>query len=83
MDHSAIAANLKTYIANEILDGKDIGLEDSTPLLEWGVLNSMEIARMVSFIQDRFEVAVPDDRIVIDNFKDVESIANLVTNLKG
>lgn len=82
MGESTITESLKTYIANEILDGKDIGLEPSTPLLEWGVLNSIEIARLVSFIQNRFDVQVPDDMIVIENFKDVNSITSLVSGLK-
>jgi acyl carrier protein len=81
MSQSAISDSIRTYIANEILDGKDIGLDNSTPLLEWGVLNSMEIARLVNFLQNQFRIEVPDDKIVLDNFKDVDSITSLVSNL--
>lgn len=81
MKQSEVMASLKGYISQEILDGKDIGLDDSTPLLEWGIINSMEMARLVSFIQDKFGVEVPSDKIVIEYFKDLTSITNLVLEL--
>ncbi len=82
MKQSEVMASLKGYISREILDGKDIGLDDSTPLLEWGIINSMEIARLVSFIQDRFGVEVPSDKITIEYFKDLTAITNLVLELE-
>jgi acyl carrier protein len=74
---------LKQYIATEILDGQDIGLDGSTPLLEWGVLNSMEIARIVSFISRSFSVDVPSERITLEHFKDLDSIATLIGRLRN
>jgi acyl carrier protein len=73
---------LKGYISREILDGKDMGLNGSTPLLEWGIINSMEIARLVSFIQDQYSVKVPNDKIVAEYFVDLASITNLVLELE-
>lgn len=81
MNQSEVLASLKGFISREILDGKDIGLDGSTPLLEWGIINSMEMARLVSFIHDRFGVEVPGDRITIAYFKDLDSIAGLVLEL--
>ena len=37
MQQSEVLESLKGNVANEILDGKDIGLDGTTPLLEWGV----------------------------------------------
>ena len=82
MKQSEVLESMKGYISCEILDGKDIGLDASTPLLEWGIINSLEMARFVSFIQDRFGVEVPSDKITIEYFKDLTAITNLVLELE-
>ncbi len=81
MKQSEILEELKGYISREILDGKDIGLDDSTPLLEWGIINSMEIGRIVSFIQSRFHVGIPDDKILPEYFINLSAISKLVVEL--
>lgn len=81
MKQSKILEELKGYISREVLDGKDIGLDDSTPLLEWGIINSMEMARIVSFIQNRFHVGIPDDKILPEYFINLFAISNLVVAL--
>ena len=83
MEASEILQKLKGYISNEILDGKDIGLEASTPLLEWGIINSLEMARLVAFLQNRFSVEVPAEKIVVEHFRDLKSIAALIVELSS
>ncbi len=78
MNTNEIQKALTEYIANEVLDGEDIGLEPTTPLIEWGVINSMEIARLVSFIDERFGVAIPSDKITLEHFKTIDAITALV-----
>ena len=60
-------------LAMLFLEGEDIGLEGSTPLIEWGIVNSLEISRLVAFISDRYGVAIPNDQIVLENFENLES----------
>lgn len=81
MKQSEVLASLKGYISRGILDGQDIGLDASTPLLEWGIINSIEIARLVSFIQDRFGVEIPGEKIVFEYFRDLTTITSLVLEL--
>lgn len=83
MNQTDIIESLKGYISKEILDGEDIGLEPSTPLIEWGVINSMEIARLIGFIHERFGVGVPSDKITLDHFKSLDTISLLVMEQRG
>jgi len=78
MTSDEIVQDLRTYLSEQILDGEDVGLEGTTPLIEWGILNSMEIVQIVAFIHDRFSVDVPPDAVTLDNFKDLDSLAELV-----
>lgn len=81
MTAADILAGLHDYIANEVLEGEDVGLDNATPLLELGVLNSMEIMRLVSYIESRFAVIVPIDKILAESFKDLDAITDMVHEL--
>jgi len=78
MQHSEVLAKLREYIAEEVLDGCAEGLEPFSPLLEWGVINSMEIVRLVNFIKTNFAVEMTNEVIVAENFRDLDAITELV-----
>jgi len=78
MQRLAVVERLKRYIAQDVLGGKDIGLDETTQLLEWGVINSLEIVRLLSFIRKQFGVDIPTSEIVADSFTSISSIAELV-----
>ena len=81
MNRDETAQSIKRYIADNILDGKDIGLDEETPLLEWGIINSMEISRIVTYIQNQFSVEIPDDKINAQYFENIEAIVELIHGL--
>jgi len=83
MQHAAIVEQLKHYIAQNVLDGEDIGLDETTPLLEWGVMNSLEIVSITAFIHEHFHVEVPAERLDAESFSNLNSIANLILELQG
>ncbi len=78
MQKKAIIEQLKGYIAQDVLDGKDIGLDDMTPLLEWGIINSLEMVKLLHFIRQQFAVDIPPDKLIADYFTSISSIADLV-----
>jgi acyl carrier protein len=83
MRHEDIVRDLREFISERILEGEDVGLDETTPLIEWGILNSMEMIRMVGFISERYAVDLPSDTIRLDNFKDLGSLARLVAEQRG
>ena len=78
MQQPEVLEALKSYITRDILDGKDIGLEATTPLLEWGIINSFEIIKVLSFIENQFKVEIPVEQVTAEYFKDLDSLSNLV-----
>lgn len=83
MRHEDIVRGLREFVSKRILEGEDVGLDGTTPLLEWGILNSMEMVRIVAFINERFAVDLPSHTIRLDNFKDLDSLARLVAEQRG
>jgi 2-hydroxymuconate-semialdehyde hydrolase len=82
MDDATVLDDLRKYVAETVLEGHDVGLDAQTPLLDHGVLNSMEIMRLVAHIEQKFHVRVPMRLILADNFRTLESIANLIGTLQ-
>ncbi|HEX4701952.1 MAG TPA: acyl carrier protein [Pseudonocardiaceae bacterium] len=82
-ERSYVIDRLVAFVRRELLDGKDVtDFTTTTPLLDWGLLNSIETTRLVAYIRDEFGVRVPPTDMVSRHFKDVESITDLVTSLR-
>jgi acyl carrier protein len=79
-DRSAQVLEVLTeYVSVRLLgEGDASDLTSRTPLLELGVLNSIETARLVAYIREAFGVRLPASSMTAGNFRDLESIAALV-----
>jgi acyl carrier protein len=56
---------------------------DDDSLTTSGVIDSLAIFRLVSFIEDTFGVRIADEEIVNDNFKSVNDIDRFVSSKLG
>lgn len=81
-DREVVLANLNQYIREHLLNGDEsVGLTNETPLLEWGILNSVGTTRLVGYIRNEFGVRVPAGQMVRQNFQNINCIADLVGSL--
>jgi len=78
MQRTTIIEQLQRYIAQDILRGKDIGLDETTPLLEWGIISSLQMIKLLNFISQEFDVDIPPDKLIAEYFTTISSIARLV-----
>jgi hypothetical protein len=77
-----VTPRITTFISESFLDGDPKGeLTESTPLLEWEVLNSMNSALLLNFLREQLRVDVPLSAINAANFRDIASISKLVSGL--
>ncbi len=75
-----IKDQLREYIASELgWDKPAAELTDDYELLERDVVDSLGIFKIISFIEDEFDVEVDDDELVPENFESINSIANLIS----
>jgi len=56
-------------------------LTPDTELVVQGILDSIEILNLVSFLEERFGAAVPIDEFIPENFATPRAIADLVIRL--
>lgn len=71
---------LRAFVEERHLDGR-ASLDDDTPLLEWGILDSLALADLLAFIERRFALRVPIDAVTAGNFGSLGAIAALLAAL--
>ena len=69
---------LREFVEVELLDGQEKGIEPSTPLLEWGLIDSFSLVRLVSFIHKSFGVDLPPDQLKPDTFQSLAVLTDHV-----
>lgn len=67
---------IREFISKEFLGGKKAG--DSEPLLEKGVIDSVGVMRLVTFLEKRFGIVVKDKELVPEVFKDLGALSDFV-----
>jgi acyl carrier protein len=78
-----IAEQLIDWISREALEGADVGLTESTPLLELGLINSLTIVRLQDFASSQFGVRIPHVALTPQNLSSIRAISDLVAGLRG
>jgi acyl carrier protein len=77
-----LLSQLTAYIRDELVGAPESNeLTTTTPLLEWGVLDSIKTARLVAYIRDELGVRIPPTSMTGVHFRDIESITDLVVSL--
>lgn len=78
MSTAAIERKLCQFIDTALMRGQGVDLTPSTPLLEYGILDSFAIFRIVSFVEEEFEIALPLELLNADDFATVSTITRFV-----
>lgn len=81
MQDQVIFESLRAYVSERILQDSSVTIEPDTPLLEWGILNSISTLQLIGFIREQFQVDVPPEEVAGRNFKDLRSISQLLVQL--
>ena len=77
MDKQEIARQVREYIGRE-MPKSDVELTDTTNLLEEWFVDSMQVVQIVMFIESQFGVDVYRADINGQNFRNIETISQLV-----
>lgn len=79
MDPTIIIGELKKYIEENILSG-DVKIDASTNLKHAGI-DSFSTVEIILFIERKFGVMIPDDKLIPDNFKTLQALSGIVQEL--
>ena len=78
---AAIDSGVRTLLAERLrVDPEDVPADDDASLLDLG-LDSTAILSLVTGIEDRYDVEIPDKEITLDNFGSLRAICRYLGGL--
>lgn len=70
---------IRDFISSEILHGTlEKPLSDNDQLVESGIIDSLGIMTLLSFLEENFSIKIPDNALIPENFDTVSNITTLV-----
>jgi len=79
----AIKNTVKEYILKEFLPGeRPEELTDDTPLITGGILDSIATLKLVSFLEDRYEIELEAHEASVEHMDTVAQIVGLIESKK-
>jgi methoxymalonate biosynthesis acyl carrier protein len=69
---------IRGWLQENVTGSRDV--PDDYPLIENGVLTSLQTVELVMFLEDGFGIIVEDEELDEENFGSIEAIAGLVTS---
>ena len=68
---------LRDYLHEENQnDGGSVEVKEDDNLLANGIIDSLGVLKLVSFIENQFDIKIPDEDVTIKNFRSLKDIAN-------
>lgn len=67
------------YVIEEYLEDEDEELSYESPLISGGIVDSFSMVSLKRFLENKYEISLPDDRATPEAFDNVNNIAELVT----
>lgn len=71
---------LGSFILDELAKGRKGKISPQDDLLGEGIIDSLGILQLVAFIEERFNLAIADEDVVIENFQSVDALSTYVDN---
>ena len=79
MERQAIHDTVKKFILDQFLPGEDPNeLTDDTQLMTTGILDSLATLKLVTFLEQEFDIAVEAHEADAENLNTLELITDLV-----
>ena len=76
MEPQIIAERIKKFLVQQFPATKNVGNED--PLLKNGLIDSLGILDVVTFLEKEFDIIVSDEELLPENFESIRCLSTFV-----
>lgn len=73
-----VAPEIREWLKQNVTGGREVA--DDEPLIENGVLTSLQTVELVMFLEERFGIVVEDEEFDEENFGSIDAISELVAS---
>lgn len=78
MTQTEIQSVLQDFIVQQFPAAAGQRVDNQTSLIHNGIIDSLGVLEIVTFVEQRFHVVMSDDEMVSEHFESVQSLANLI-----
>jgi acyl carrier protein len=79
-----VRARIRDFVQNDLAASAGINsVRDDESLQETGIVDSLQILRLVTFLEESFEIQIQETEIVIENFHSIDSIDKFVSTKRS
>ena len=61
---------------------EDVDFENETRLIDDKILDSFDIVTLISELSNEFDVTIPADKIIPENFNSADALTKMITELE-
>jgi len=83
MDMKDLDKELRKYIKARFLHGDGNKLTDNVSLFESGIVDSLGILHLVSFLEEKFNVKIEDEEMIPENFETINKLIVFIRQKNG
>jgi acyl carrier protein len=81
LDMNSISPEIREYISrNFLFSDKGFQYGDDASFLEEGIIDSLGIIELVSFVEKKFSISVADHELLPSNFDSVSKLSSFITS---
>jgi acyl carrier protein len=79
----SISEMIRDFITKELMHGSlPSALADDDQLVESGIIDSLGVMALLTFLDEKFSIQVSGDDLIPENFASIKAIADLVERQK-
>ena len=71
------------YIREEYLEEEDEEIDADTPLITGGIVDSFSMVSLKRFLENKYQISIPDDKASPEAFDTVQKICALVEECRS
>ena len=80
MNINTVNDSVRHFITRHFAQARTRALSDDHPLLESGIIDSMGVLDLVSFIESEFQITVVDEELIQEHFGSIGQIAAFIAH---
>jgi acyl carrier protein len=78
MNPEITRARLRSFICRELIRDPEFVLADSQPIITVGLMDSFALAELAVFIENEFDVFIPDPELTVERMNTLDQIVSRV-----
>jgi len=78
MDRADIHGTLREFVINDMIRMPGYDLQDDEPLITGGLVDSFDLALFGVFVEERFQLYIPDPDLTVDNLDTLSQMVDRV-----